>query len=100
MNPAELDKIKQSLLTQLDEVSAEIRAHSDTSTLPTSEVESAIVNSDDALLKKIELALQRIEAGTYGRCTSCDADIRLARLEAKPSVSLCTQCQEEKEKQA
>jgi DnaK suppressor protein len=98
MNPAELDKIKQSLLDQLDEVSTEIKEHSDTATLPTSEVESAIVNSDDALLKKIELALQRIEAGTYGKCTSCDAGIQLARLKAKPSVSLCTKCQEDKEK--
>ena len=43
-------------------------------------------------------ALQRIEAGTYGKCTSCDAEIQLARLKAKPSVSLCTKCQEDKEK--
>lgn len=99
MEPTRLEKLKQRLLQQRDEVASEIGAHSDPVTLRTSEVEAAIVNSDDALLRKIELALKRIEEGTYGKCTDCGGRIPVARLDAKPSVSLCTSCQEEKEKQ-
>jgi len=94
MSPTALEKFRQRLQQQLVEVSAEISAHSD----PASEVESAIVQSDDALLRKIELALQRIGEGSYGKCSGCGGDIPLARLEAKPSASLCTACQEAKEK--
>ena len=99
MLPDTLANLKQQLLDQLDDVSDEIGAHSDPETLRNSDVESAIVNSDDALIKKIEFALKRIEDGSYGKCTGCEGQIPVARLKAKPSVSLCTSCQEEKERQ-
>lgn len=98
MKPTQLKKLKQCLLQQLDEVTVEIGTHSEPAALGSSEVESSIVRSDDALVKKIELALRRIEDGSYGRCLGCGQDISPARLEAKPSVSLCTACQEEKER--
>ncbi len=60
-------------------------------------VEAHIVESEERLLEKIAHALERIEEGSYGICEGCDAEIPLARLEAKPSVSLCIDCQEQKE---
>ena len=98
MRTTDLERLKKQLLAQRDEVSTEIDAHANPTNLSTSEVEKAIVNSDDNLLKKIELALKRIDDGSYGKCLGCDSNIPLARLSAKPSVSLCTSCQEEKEK--
>ena len=44
-------------------------------------------------LKRVELALQRIEAGEYGFCQSCHEPILFARLQAQPFASLCIGCQ-------
>ncbi len=60
-------------------------------------VESRILESEELLLEKIGHALKRIEDGTYGICEVCEQEIPPARLEAKPSVSLCVGCQEAKE---
>ena len=97
MTPEQLDKFKALLLEQRASVSAEIEEHSNRDTLATSEVEAAIVASNDNLLQKIGFALSRIEDGSYGQCADCGEAISAARLEAKPAVSLCTDCQEKKE---
>ena len=60
-------------------------------------VEARIVDSEERLLEKINHALVRIEEGTYGTCEACGNAIGRARLEAKPSVSLCIDCQEAKD---
>ena len=41
------------------------------------------------LLQKIERALQKIDAGTYGICERCGKPIEKARLKALPYVDLC-----------
>ena len=41
------------------------------------------------LLQKIERALTRIEAGTYGVCDRCGKSIEKARVKALPYVDLC-----------
>ena len=49
----------------------------------------------DALAKQvaeIDQAVAAIEAGTYGVCSSCGQDIPPARLEARPSSTLCVSC--------
>jgi DnaK suppressor protein len=62
-----------------------------------SEVEDQLAEDDRNLVEKIDFALRRLDAGTYGQCTGCGRDIPIARLQAKPSVSLCIACQEEKD---
>lgn len=64
---------------------------------PTLEVLKKLTESEARLLDKIDLALLRIENGSYGVCESCKGEIPLTRLEAKPSVSLCRDCQTEHE---
>lgn len=59
--------------------------------------ERTIAEDHENLLRKIDYALERLEAGTYRECANCGATIPLARLEAKPSASLCLACQEEKD---
>lgn len=61
------------------------------------EVGEKIVLNEEYYLEKINKALHRIETGVYGNCEGCGEDIPLARLRAKPSVSLCLSCQEEKD---
>jgi DnaK suppressor protein len=44
-------------------------------------------------LQAIEAALARLDAGTYGGCTSCHRPIAPGRLEALPWAALCIDCQ-------
>jgi DnaK suppressor protein len=41
---------------------------------------------------EIDAALARIEAGTYGRCTGCQAEIPEERLELRPFAGTCVSC--------
>ena len=41
------------------------------------------------LIQKIDRALKRIDAGTYGICERCGKPIEKARLKALPYVDLC-----------
>ena len=60
-------------------------------------VEARLAGDRGKLLQKIDLALERLAAGSYDRCARCGGTIPLERLRAKPSVSLCVSCQEEKD---
>ena len=44
------------------------------------------------LLKKIENARQRINDGDFGYCAVCGVGIGLARLEVRPTATLCIDC--------
>jgi DnaK suppressor protein len=61
------------------------------------EVDLALMQMKSETLKKIDQAISRLEAGTYGRCQECDAEIPPARLRALPFAALCRECQEEAE---
>jgi len=53
------------------------------------EKDLSIENNVRDLLQKIERALKRIEAGTYGACDRCGKPIEKARIKALPYVDLC-----------
>ncbi|MHB8880839.1 MAG: TraR/DksA family transcriptional regulator [Thermodesulfovibrionales bacterium] len=56
---------------------------------------------EQRLLKKIDEAVERIEAGTFGICDDCGCEIGIKRLEARPVTTMCVECktiQEEEEK--
>ena len=44
-------------------------------------------------LDQVEAALARLDAGTFGRCTSCGRAIAEERLQALPWAALCIGCQ-------
>lgn len=56
------------------------------------EVLSAIGMSAAQELQQIDLALQRLQAGTYGSCQRCGKPIAPARLAAVPYASSCAGC--------
>lgn len=43
-------------------------------------------------LQRAQRALERIESGTFGRCTTCGGQIAAPRLEAIPEAERCTTC--------
>jgi len=52
----------------------------------------SLMESEESLLEKIEVALERIEEGTYGQCEECGGRIPKARLNAIPFATLCVKC--------
>lgn len=56
------------------------------------EVLQALGQSDANELVRIDAALARIAAGTYGICLQCGEQISDARLEFVPDAALCKQC--------
>ena len=44
------------------------------------------------LLSKVDRALQRVDAGTYGICESCGASIPVERLDVLPYSTMCVEC--------
>jgi DnaK suppressor protein len=53
---------------------------------------------DRRLIGKIEEALARIDAGTFGLCESCGRPISPARLRARPVTTFCIDCKTEAER--
>ncbi|GAB4407203.1 MAG: hypothetical protein OHK0056_07130 [Bacteriovoracaceae bacterium] len=49
--------------------------------------------------KKIDDALERINAGTFGQCEECGDEIEFNRLKARPMTNLCICCKEEQERE-
>lgn len=45
------------------------------------------------VIEQITAALNRLDAGTYGRCTRCGGQIAPARLEVLPHAAACIECQ-------
>lgn len=113
MNPDQLKRYRAALETQLDDLRSATREHEEqlddshttedftgpdrASDLESLEVDASVTASERKLAAKIHHALERIDLGTYGHCEACGASIPSARLDAKPSVSLCLRCQEEHE---
>lgn len=62
------------------------------------DVNLAEIDRDAAELRRIDGAMSRIAAGTYGQCVECSQQIPLARLQAEPTAARCVKCQELHEK--
>ena len=61
------------------------------------ELDMTFEENERDLLDDVRAALARIDAGTYGTCERCSAEIPAARLEAVPTASLCITCKEAEE---
>jgi len=61
------------------------------------EVDFTLMQMKSDTLSKIDDAIRRLEAGSYGVCTECGADIAPARLAALPFAERCRDCQERQE---
>jgi RNA polymerase-binding protein DksA len=92
---AALANLRDSHPGSLDEEVDEVAATSDnhmgdvaTATLGR-EIDYTLGENSEQILAEIDRALQRIEDGSYGKCTACGKEIPAERLEAYPWASLC-----------
>ena len=53
---------------------------------------------EKTFLTKIDLALAKIDEGTFGICEECEEPIHPKRLEARPETGLCIRCKEDQER--
>ena len=60
----------------------------------------ALMEMQSETLQKIDDALLRLQAGTYGICAECEGKIAEPRLRALPFATLCRDCQEHEEEAA
>ncbi|TYB97137.1 TraR/DksA family transcriptional regulator [Micromonospora sp. WP24] len=118
---AETGKIRQSLQSRYDELSAEYeQAVLQSQVLRLVEVgdtagddqadsgtKTAERDTAQSLLRTIldrrapyEHALARLEEGTYGFCEGCTAPIPVERLEIFPSATTCVTCKQTRERRA
>src|SRR6266550_2110587 len=54
---------------------------------------------EKSLLSKLDLALKKIEDGSFGVCEICEEPIGKKRLEARPETTLCIKCKEDQERE-
>ncbi len=53
---------------------------------------ATLVRQAERHLREVDAALERVDAGTWGRCERCGATIAPARLEARPTARTCVSC--------
>ena len=52
---------------------------------------------ESKLIKKINLALEKIEDGNFGICEECGRDIQMNRLKIRPVATKCINCKTKEE---
>lgn len=95
---AQLEGRLDVLLKRVDRIAGDLRKPGD----PDWQERATELENDDVLegldeasrdeATAIRAALQRIDAGTYGRCARCGQEIVAARLAALPSAITCVAC--------
>lgn len=100
-----LNKQLQDLLYQADDTVSGMSSHKENFPDPTdrASLESdrnfllRIRDREHKLIKKIKKALDRIEEGTFGLCSTCGEDISVERLKARPVTAQCIECKTKEE---
>lgn len=59
---------------------------------------SAMLDNLEEQLNQVVQALERLDQGTYSKCTNCGQQITPGRLKAMPQATLCIRCQEQLER--
>lgn len=77
----ELDQTRQGRLSRMDAMQAQAMS-------------KATGAKRRQLLREIELALRRVEDGSYGECEECGHAIAPGRLRANPTARYCIGCAE------
>jgi len=58
-----------------------------------------LLSSKQAYLNEIEMALDKIDEGTFGICEMCEGPISGKRLKAHPAATHCLECREKMEEE-
>ena len=95
----DLERQRAAILNEVGEVLTnrpDLETFPDVSDQASAEVDQnfsmRIRERERKLLKKIDEALDRMDAEIYGICTRCGGDIPYKRLKARPVTTLCIEC--------
>ncbi len=94
----ELERRLDVLLKRVDRISGDLRKPGDRDwqeravEVENDDVLEGLDEASRAEVAAIRTALSRIEAGTYGACSRCGAEIGRVRLAALPSATTCVAC--------
>ena len=92
---------KEETQQRLEEESKEPRDWEDIGQMTyTEELLDNLSHIEMNTLTEIDLALKKIESGTYGVCENCGAEINIERLKAIPWTRYCATCAEEMERES
>jgi DnaK suppressor protein len=61
------------------------------------DIELALIQMKSETLNKINEAIKRLEAGTYGNCFECGEEVAELRLRALPFAVRCKECEQARE---
>lgn len=62
------------------------------------DMKSKLSARNKAMINRINIALEKIENGSFGECEACEEEISEARLKVIPDCRLCINCAEQEEK--
>ena len=62
------------------------------------ELDASLEENAESIVRAIDDALGRLDAGTYGACTRCGDPIPAERLDAVPYATLCVSCKRAEER--
>jgi len=90
--------IRRFLQQELQERESVVRASGPSAAPNIDPVSWARNHATRRVMDQITAALDRLEAGTYGRCIRCGGAIVAARLDIMPYVENCVDCQRDVDK--
>ncbi len=64
------------------------------------DLDAALADLATTTIRRIDQAIERLDAGTYGVCTRCGEQIGEARLRALPFAVCCRHCETAREREA
>lgn len=115
MNSAKLKRYREALLDLRERVGGEVnlvveaihedvKVNANVSAAPVHMADVAVesvdadvqvLQTERSILDDVNAALERIDEGIFGRCTSCGTAIAEERLKAIPYAPLCVRCARE-----
>jgi DnaK suppressor protein len=63
------------------------------------DLDVSLMELTTAMLRRLDVAIERLDNGRYGRCTRCRGPISEARLRAMPFAVSCQQCETTRERE-
>jgi DnaK suppressor protein len=113
MEPEMLEEFRKILLSRkaelLSEATHTVAGMTSDTSLYADPVDRALLESnrnftlrlrdrERKLIRKLDEAIARVDAGTFGNCEICGEPIETSRLRARPVTTLCIDCKEEQER--
>ena len=85
-------KARQALIASHERVVLELTGQVDSDSVLERELAEAAIARASEAVNDIDVALARMDAGTYGLCDACQEPIAFERLEAIPHARVCVRC--------